>query len=316
MTSFIIDAWQFKDGVKTQLQNPEGLEPNTWVHLQRDADGLADWLLKNGLEPALVDAVLREDTRPRFQKIGGENFLLILRGVNLNPGEQPDDMLSLRILYHNGCLLTFRKFPFKAIAYVQEQLKSEFGPSTVEEVLTTVISQIHGRIEDVIEAAELRLDELQEQLDLSTNNNQSQLTHLHRQLLKLNRFLKPQTAALSDMYVSQIGIFKDDTFTQHFLNQKDVIFRILESIESHIEHAWVLREHIQQNLSEKMNRNTYNLSLIAGIFMPLGFLTGLMGVNLGGIPGADSTIGFAIFCTGLLAIAVFEYVILKRFKYW
>jgi zinc transporter len=47
------------------------------------------------------------------------------------------------------------------------------------------------------------------------------------------------------------------------------------------------------------------LSIIAAIFLPLGFLTGLLGVNLGGIPGANNELGFAIFALGLAAIGGF-----------
>jgi zinc transporter len=39
----------------------------------------------------------------------------------------------------------------------------------------------------------------------------------------------------------------------------------------------------------------YVLSIVAAMFLPLGFLTGLLGINLGGIPGAESPFGFLAF---------------------
>ncbi len=39
----------------------------------------------------------------------------------------------------------------------------------------------------------------------------------------------------------------------------------------------------------------YLLSVITAIFLPLGFLTGLFGINLGGMPGAEYKWGFWIF---------------------
>ncbi|MDN3685409.1 CorA family divalent cation transporter [Vibrio sinaloensis] len=44
-----------------------------------------------------------------------------------------------------------------------------------------------------------------------------------------------------------------------------------------------------------MNRNTYLFSIIAGIFLPASFFTGLLGVNIGGIPGVDEPMAFTLF---------------------
>ncbi len=64
-----------------------------------------------------------------------------------------------------------------------------------------------------------------------------------------------------------------------------------------------------------MNRNTYLFSVIAGIFLPAGFFTGLLGVNIGGIPGTESPFAFALFCVSLLAIVAVEVVILKKLRF-
>ena len=37
--------------------------------------------------------------------------------------------------------------------------------------------------------------------------------------------------------------------------------------------------------SEQMNERMYVLSIVATVFLPLGFFTGLMGINVGGMPG-------------------------------
>jgi len=56
--------------------------------------------------------------------------------------------------------------------------------------------------------------------------------------------------------------------------------------------------------------------VVAAIFLPLGFLTGLLGINVGGIPGADNTGAFFIFCGILTLIVLMQVVIFKRFKWF
>ena len=47
--------------------------------------------------------------------------------------------------------------------------------------------------------------------------------------------------------------------------------------------------------SNQINQRMYVLPVVAVVFLPLGFLTGLLGVNVGGVPGAESPYGFVAF---------------------
>ncbi|PTT44479.1 CorA family divalent cation transporter, partial [Aeromonas sp. HMWF014] len=46
------------------------------------------------------------------------------------------------------------------------------------------------------------------------------------------------------------------------------------------------------------------------------FLTGLFGINLGGIPGAESPTAFWVFCGSLVALATGLAVWLKHRRWW
>ncbi|MHC4711288.1 MAG: CorA family divalent cation transporter, partial [Planctomycetota bacterium] len=79
--------------------------------------------------------------------------------------------------------------------------------------------------------------------------------------------------------------------------------------------AAVAHEELNSRLSEQMNRRMYALSVIAGIFLPLSFLTGLLGINVGGIPGTESSTAFASVCIALLALAGAEGLLFRRLRW-
>ena len=64
-----------------------------------------------------------------------------------------------------------------------------------------------------------------------------------------------------------------------------------------------------------MDNRMYVLSIVAAIFLPLGFLTGLLSINVGGILGAEYKAAFAIFCLLLVALIIIEIVIFKKKKW-
>jgi zinc transporter len=59
----------------------------------------------------------------------------------------------------------------------------------------------------------------------------------------------------------------------------------------------------------------YALSVTAAIFLPLGLLTGLLGINVAGIPGAEYKGAFAIFCGLLVLIAVLQILLYRRLSW-
>jgi len=64
-----------------------------------------------------------------------------------------------------------------------------------------------------------------------------------------------------------------------------------------------------------MDRTMYVLSIVAAFFLPLGFLTGLLGVNVGGIPGVEYKGSFAIFSLILVLLVVVQ-IWLFKLKKW
>lgn len=95
----------------------------------------------------------------------------------------------------------------------------------------------------------------------------------------------------------------------------DQLTRYVEDLDALRERAAVTQEELTVRLADRMNRTMYVLSLVATVFLPLGFLTGLLGVNLGGIPGSDNQLAFFVFCALLAIIAGVELLFFLRKKW-
>ncbi len=88
--------------------------------------------------------------------------------------------------------------------------------------------------------------------------------------------------------------------------------RYVEDLDSIRDRAAVTQEELNNRIAEQMNKTMYVLSLVAGIFLPLGLLTGLLGINVGGIPGTENKWAFTIFSILLLGIAAAQVWLFKR----
>ena len=77
-----------------------------------------------------------------------------------------------------------------------------------------------------------------------------------------------------------------------------------------------MQDEIANILSARLNRTTYLFSLIAAIFLPLSFLTGLLGINVAGIPGSSDPNAFLLACGILVAVVLVQIAIFKKLSWF
>ncbi len=130
----------------------------------------------------------------------------------------------------------------------------------------------------------------------------------------LRRYLSPQRDALTRLTTEHVDWLTPD-IRLAIRETTDRLSRYLEDLDSCRDRAAVVFEELTSRMSEEMNKRMYVLSVVAALFLPLGFLTGLFGINVGGIPMAENPSGFFdIFL--LLIIIVGLQVVLFKWKRW
>ena len=290
-------------------------EPDTgfvWLHLDAESDGAAAWMAEaSGLDPITQDALLAEETRPRCET-HGDALTLLLRGVNLTPGTEPDDMVSLRIHVEPHRLLTLRRRPVRTPEEVRAALSDGRVDATVGDLLVAITDQLTRHIGDTIEEIEDRADALEEQvLSTGTREMRSEISDLRRVLISMRRYLAPQREALTRIGAERLT-WLDDRHRGRIREIADRTIRHLEEIDSAREHAAVAYEELAGRLTERVEQRMYLLSIVAAIFLPLGFVTGLLGINVGGIPGAEAPRAFTYVAGGCLTLALLLLLVMRR----
>ena len=140
------------------------------------------------------------------------------------------------------------------------------------------------------------------------------LAPLRRQVIKLRRHMGPQAAALHDLARLETGIFPRG-LRATLRDSANRATRTDEELHEIRERLTALSDHIDMAQTTRMGRNSYVLSVIAGFFLPLGVITGLFGVNLAGMPGAEQPWAFAALSIAMVVIVLVGWVVL-RWKRW
>lgn len=285
-----------------------------WLHFDRTKDSTRTWLEEeSNIDPVLCEALLAEDTRPRVSSFD-DGMLLILRGINMNPDADEEDMVSVRMWCTPKLIITLRKFKLFTIQDIWNELAVGKGPKETGDFITLLIEGLIDRIEVSIDKINAELDRLEERLELTqTKHDRRVLNSVRRRSVIMRRFLVPQRDVLMHLHLSGAEWFDQD-HRSFFREVTDQMTRIIEDLDLLHERALVAKDMLETYHSERMNKTMYWLTIVASVFLPLGFLTGLLGINVGGIPGADNPYGFEMVCMLLIMLFAGQLFIFRLLK--
>ena len=317
----LIDAFRF-DGTGRaarvgweDIDQPHDGPGFLWVHLQRTAEETRTWLTEKSGLPALVcEALLAADSRPRTTAFG-EGLVVDIRGVNMNPGEDPEDMVSLRVWSDGVRVVSVRRRKLMAVDDVREAITRNHAPKTPSELVLMLADGLTVRMGAVIAGLDERVDDLEERVVVAQSQElRLALGAIRREAIMLRRFIGPNREAIQQL-VNDPADWMDQGDRLRMREVADKITRYVEELDAARERAAVVQDELSSRLAERLNNNTYVLSVIAAIFLPLGLLTGLLGINVGGMPGADWDPAFWIVTALLVVIGGIEYVLLRRLRW-
>ncbi len=298
-----------------EIQNWMPSDGVLWLHLDYSHPEVKKWILEDSaLDPLVAEALVTEETRPRITAMN-DGLLIALRGVNLNPGAEPNDMVAVRLWIDHQRMISTRRRDLFSARDVMSQLQKGQGPRNSEEFLVDLIERIVERMGDTVEEIEDSVDALEEQiLSAEDGSLRANLSALRRQTIELRRYFSPQRDALARLLVEKASWLGEQSRLQ-LREISDRLIRHVEDLNAIRERQALAQEELLSRVSEQLNSRMYVLSMIAAIFLPLGFLTGLLGINVGGIPGANHPWAFSIFVFILLGI-IFFVLMLFRWKKW
>lgn len=281
-----------------ELEN-DGL---SWVHLDANDERAGMWLEKEVayLDHLIIDALLAEETRPRIMEFG-DGLLIIFRGVNLNKNAEPDDMVSIRMWIDDKRILTVQRRDLKALFDLKDQVDAGKKIKTSAEFLYNLLYHILSITSPYLYALNEKLDILEKEIMTTRDMRlREEIIEIRTQSAVFKRYLSPQKEVISKLRTSDRN-WINSWAKRHFQENFDYITHMIEEVDEARDRSQILHDELANSLAEKLNKNMYKLSLITMVFMPLTFLTGLFGMNVGGIPGSTYQYAF-YFCVSMMAI--------------
>ncbi|WP_144097027.1 zinc transporter ZntB [Croceicoccus sediminis] len=287
-----------------------------WMHLCRNQPGIQHWLEATYAVPEpTAELLVSDETRPRaFRE--GDTLVATLRGINFNPNAEPEDMVSMQLWSDGKRVITLRRHPLQTPRDTLREIDMGRGPSDAGALITSLTEHMIARMSRSIIDMNEHIDALEDaELDGDTEEVLEKITSIRRNCLALKRHMSPQHEAFE-----RISREAPEWFEEHdrreIAETIDRLSRYLDDIDISKESAVVLQDEIRARAAARSERTSYLLTIVAAVFLPLGFLTGLLGINVGGMPGESDPNAFWEVVALCGAILVMQFALFWRWKWF
>ena len=298
-------AYRIMDGAARKIALTDAMREDrglVWVHLAGIDDETAEWLRETGgLDPYLVDALTATETRPRCEAIGNGAFLN-LRGRSREELQNSDLLASVRIWAVKGRVFSVTRKPMIAVGLVQAEVDAGAvrDPGDLITAFATAITE--DLDPDVADLGD-QLDDCEEQLDAArVFELRRTVSRVRIAAIAYRRFLQPQRAALEKL-AALPGDWLGDDDRLHLAAAADRAARMAEELESIRERSALMHETLSDLRAEQIDSRSLVISIVAMIFLPLTFITGLYGMNVAHLPYAQEPWAFDAIMGACAAIA-------------
>ncbi|CDK98274.1 Magnesium and cobalt transporter protein [Magnetospirillum gryphiswaldense MSR-1 v2] len=266
-----------------------------WIHLERDDETAATWLRReSGVDPLVALALLADESRPRVEDVD-DNLLVVLRGVNVDEASGHPELVPIHIWGEANRLISLREkdHQLSALRNIRLALLTGKGPRSPGGLLAQIAERVVEHLEIILENLEEEIGILEDQAIERTADPgmRGKLARARRSTIQLRRYLGPQRDALYRIQHDDSSWLSRDARLR-LREVTDKVVRHIEDLDALRERATVLHEDLSAQISERIAQNSNRFTALTALLLPPSLVAGLLGANIGGIPGTGDPNAF------------------------
>ncbi len=259
------------EGALQQVGSALSLHPITQEHLATDSQRPTMAVYDDYVYITFRYLLLRERDRPRANAAEGSH--LTSKQVSL--------------LLRDGLLVTFDRLPGDPFKSMKDRLRQGHGSTRRISADYLAYALIDMTVDEYFKVLELYGDALEHLEDkivkAADRHSLTAISRLRRNLLRARRAIWPLRELMTTLRHEEVPFFSPDT-AAYLRDVQSNVVQAIETLETLRDMVTDLHDLYLTTLNLRMNDIMKVLTVIATIFIPLTFLTGIYGMNFENMP--------------------------------
>jgi len=283
---------------------PGRLPPYAWLHFNLNHAQAERWLGRHaGLSDEFYEALHEGLPSTRIER-AGDALIAVINDVHFEFSFEPTDIATLWISVGPRLVITARSKPLRSVDALRTAVKAGDAPRSSTELLEHVLRAQADTLVQVVRGVTARIDKIEDELLAGKlDHKRARLGAMRRLLVRLQRLLAPEPAALFRLLQGppRWMASADTQALRESTEEFSVVLRDMQALEERVK---LLQEEIAANVNEDNNRSLFVLTVVTVLALPINILAGLFGMNVGGVPLAESPHGFWIVVALVFGVTV------------
>ncbi|HHS9507906.1 TPA: CorA family divalent cation transporter [Raoultella planticola] len=279
--------------VCSRFHELDGENDFVWLHLNLNHATAEKWLMNHFPVADFFFEEIRDGSHTTRIERQGDNLFAVLNDVIFHPKETTAETSTLWLYCSQKLVVTARYKPLRFIEWMLPRLAT-LNVTSSTALLAFLLEEQEEVLEQMVRQASRHVDTIEERL-LSNHvqRNRADLARLRRMLLRFQRLLAPEPAAMFRL-LNRPPAWIDRSVVQEFRQFTEEFTVVLNDLSGLTERISLLQEEISARQMEKSNRTLYTLTVITVLALPINIVAGFFGMNVGGIPLSTNHHGFIL----------------------
>jgi len=295
--------------VDTIIGEPDA---NIWLHFN-----LADLRAKRWIEtcaaiPRAAKQILLGTSNQMMLEPVEHGLVGVLGDLHHEFDTDPSKIGVLRLYLDNRLLISVRRHPLKSIDSLRRSVADGVPAAKPISLVIRLLHHLSETFGATITELGETTDRIEDRiLDNHISNESNELGRARQLIVRLRRHLVPQRHALISLLSRLPSWLSADETTalRQAVERLDMLGHDLDLVQ---DRARLLQDELANKQAERTNHNLYFLSIVTAIFMPITLITGVFGMNVGGLPGLQSNEGFI----GVILLMLITVIVSMCLLYW
>ncbi len=266
------------------------------------------------LHPLTVEDILNTRQRPKMEDI--EAYIYLTLKVYQQEEKKEERMVEqISIILGPNYLITFQESNREIFNHLIDKIKSSKGRIRKmggDYLLYSLLSVVIDNYFSVLEEMEDKIENMEE--DLAVSPSDDDLKNLHdfrRKLINIRKSVWPLREMLAGLERAESPLIKEGSGI-YFRDIYEHNIQLLDTVETLRDIMSSMLEIYLTGVSNKTNEVMKVLTVIATIFIPLTFITGIYGMNFVIMPELKWPWGYPVILLVMAALAGYMLFYFKK----
>jgi zinc transporter len=263
-----------------------------WLHFNLSQASTEKWLHQNLPLSQLFTESINDGSRSTRVELDDDTLVAVVNDVHYDFDFEPSDISTLWLSVGPHLVVSARLQPLRSIDRLRDAVKKGARLRSSIDLLVHLMHDQGDVLVNIVRGTSARVDEIEDKLLAGKlETKRASLGSLRRLLVRLQRLLAPEPAAMFRLLKSPPAWMQQDDVED--LRQSTEEFNVtLSDMTALQERIKLLQEEIAGRVAEANNRSLFVLTIVTVLALPINIMTGMFGMNVGGIPLAEHPWGF------------------------